>query len=74
MNITGGADLCTPLHSPQVTIYDARVSESGGVVARISNAASPAQPLYCQAWCPAQGGLLGVAGAERSVTVLEPRK
>jgi hypothetical protein len=68
------ADLCIPPHSLQVTIYDARASESGGVVARISSAALPGQPLYCQAWCPAKGGLLGVAGAERSVTVLEPRK
>jgi hypothetical protein len=57
----------------QVVLYDLRAGERGGVVQRIALAA-PGQPLYTQDWCSAQGGLLGAAGAERCVNLVEPRK
>jgi len=37
-------------------------------------AANPGIPLYSLAWCTAQGGLLGAAGAERAVQLIDPRR
>lgn len=57
---------------PQVSLWDVRAGEAGGCVERIPMALGC--PLYALDWCGAEGGLLGTAGADRAVTLLEPRK
>lgn len=57
----------------QVSLWDVRAAERGGCVARIACSQQGCN-LYTTAWCRAEGGLLGAAGAERSVSLLEPRK
>ncbi|KAF6263465.1 hypothetical protein COO60DRAFT_411654 [Scenedesmus sp. NREL 46B-D3] len=57
-----------------VSLWDARAAgAAGGCVQRLATA-TVGQPLYALDWCAAQGGLLGSAGAERSVFITEPRK
>jgi hypothetical protein len=58
---------------PQVSIWDARAGERGGCVHR-TGVATAGSPLYALAWCGAQGGLLGAAGAERAVQMVDPRR
>ncbi len=57
----------------QVSLWDVRQGERQGLVQRLP-VGMAGYPLYSLAWCEAQGGLLGAAGAERTVTLLEPRK
>ncbi len=57
----------------QVSLWDARAGEAGGLVQRVVVGA-PGSALYCLGWCPAQQGLLGAAGSERSLQLIEPRK
>lgn len=58
----------------QISIWDPRVGGStSGCVQRV-NVATPGQPLYCLDWCCAGNGMLGAAGAERTVCLIEPRK
>ncbi|KIY98625.1 hypothetical protein MNEG_9338 [Monoraphidium neglectum] len=56
-----------------VSIWDVRAGERGGCVQRVA-AAAPGSPLYALGWCEAQGGLLGAAGAERAVQMIDPRR
>lgn len=56
----------------QVSLWDVRAGESGGCVERMGLALGC--PLYALEWCAAEGGLLGMAGADRAVTLMEPRK
>ncbi|WIA36868.1 hypothetical protein OEZ86_008119 [Tetradesmus obliquus] len=57
-----------------VSLWDARAAgAAGGCVQRLATA-TVGQPLYALDWCGAQGGLLGSAGAERSLFLTEPRK
>ncbi|KAF5841542.1 hypothetical protein DUNSADRAFT_12470 [Dunaliella salina] len=62
-----------PAHCLQVSLWDVRQGARGGLIQRTS-VAPGGSPVFDLAWCKAQGGLLGAAGAERAVTLLEPRK
>lgn len=63
-----------PTHTTaQVSLWDARASEAGGLVERLS-IGGPGSAVHCLDWCAAQGGLLGAAGVERSVFMIDPRK
>jgi hypothetical protein len=62
-----------PQHPRQVSIWDARAGERGGCMQRVA-AATAGSPLYTLAWCSGSGGLLGAAGAERAVQMVDPRR
>lgn len=57
----------------QLSVWDVRQGEKGGLVQRMA-LASGGSPIYALAWSGASGGLLGAAGAERAVQVVDPRK
>lgn len=57
----------------QVSLWDVRQGERAGAVQRLSVAGGGSKVLSL-AWCTSEGGLLGAAGEERSVTLLDPRK
>lgn len=68
------SSLLAVTESHMISLWDARVGgSSSGCVQRLATA-SIGNPLYSLDWCTAQGGLLGSAGAERSVVLTEPRK
>ncbi len=53
-----------------MSLWDLRASEQGGLVTRV-NVAPGGSALYALAWAH---GALAVAGEERALVVLEPRK
>eukprot|EP00775_Hariotina_reticulata_P009762 gene9762-9919_t len=57
-----------------ISIWDIRASGSGGGCMQRVATSTAGSPLYTVEWCPAQGGLLGSAGAERSVYMTDMRK
>jgi hypothetical protein len=67
------AQVSLPPSHLQVSIWDVRAGERGGCMQRVS-ACPPGSPLYALDWCSAQGGLLGAAGAERAVQMIDPRR
>lgn len=69
-----GSSLIAVNEGHMISLWDARDGGSaGGCVQRMATA-SIGNPLYSLDWCTAQGGLLGTAGADRSVFLVEPRK
>ena len=65
-------DLTHTLPHAQISLWDLRQGEGGGCVQRLSVAQGC--PVYSLQWCAAEGGLLGCAGADRAVSLFEPRK
>ncbi len=61
------------LSRAQVSVWDARAGGSAGLVARVPLGLHGG-PMYAVRWCGAGGGLLGAAGSDRSLYMVEPRK
>ncbi|GBF88506.1 hypothetical protein Rsub_01219 [Raphidocelis subcapitata] len=70
---SGGGDALALAEGNAVSVWDVRAGERGGCVQRLL-VAPTGSPLYALAWSGAQGGLLGAAGSERAVQLIDPRR